>query len=298
MNIAETNDTPKRKLSEDTYLKAAFRRMKRDKAAMAGTVIIGALVLVAIFAPWMTSYDPVRQNYDKLLLPPSLEHPLGTDQYGRDLLTRIIFGCRYAIIIGVGVVCIQLLVGVTLGLIAGYYGGFLEMLIMRLTDVMLSIPSVVLGVTIAGFLGGGIQNVIIAVGAIGWRAYTRLVRAEVLSLKQETFVESARAVGCSQLRIILRHILPYTLGPVIAYSSLAVAIAILWAAALSFLGLGAQPPTPEWGAMLADGREYMMDAWWIATFPGIAIMITVLGFNFFGDALRNALDPKLERKWR
>ena len=298
MNIADTNDTPKLRLSEDTYLKAAFRRMKRDKAAMAGTVIIGALVLVAIFAPWITSYDPVRQNYDELLLPPSLEHPLGTDQYGRDLLTRIIFGCRYAIIIGVGVVCIQLLVGVTLGLAAGYYGGILEMLIMRLTDVMLSIPSVVLGVTIAGFLGGGIQNVIIAVGAIGWRAYTRLVRAEVLSLKQETFVESARAVGCGQLRIILRHILPYTLGPVIAYSSLAVAIAILWAAALSFLGLGAQPPTPEWGAMLADGREYMMDAWWIATFPGIAIMITVLGFNFFGDALRNALDPKLERKWR
>jgi peptide/nickel transport system permease protein len=265
---------------------------------MAGTVIIGALLLVALFAPWITSYDPVRQNYDELLQPPSLDHPLGTDQYGRDLLTRIIFGCRYAVIIGVGVVCIQLLIGVTLGLAAGYYGGMLEMLIMRLTDVMLSIPSVVLGVTIAGFLGGGIQNVIIAVGAIGWRAYTRLVRAEVLSLKQETFVESARAVGCSQLRIILRHILPYTLGPVIAWSSLAVAIAILWAAALSFLGLGAQPPTPEWGAMLADGREYMMDAWWIATFPGIAIMITVLGFNFFGDALRNALDPKLERKWQ
>lgn len=296
MNIAEANDTPKLKIADDTYLKAAFRRMKRDKAAMAGTVIIGALILVAILAPWLTSYDPVRQNYDELLMPPSLEHPLGTDQYGRDLLTRILFGCRYAIIIGVGVVCIQLVIGVILGLAAGYYGGMLEMLIMRLTDVMLSIPSVVLGVTIAGFLGGGIQNVIIAVGAIGWRAYTRLVRAEVLSLKQETFVESARAVGCSQLRIILRHILPYTLGPVIAYSSLAVAIAILWAAALSFLGLGAQPPTPEWGAMLADGREYMMDAWWIATFPGIAIMITVLGFNFFGDALRNALDPKLERK--
>jgi peptide/nickel transport system permease protein len=298
MKTTRAKNTPKLRPAEDTYLKAAFRRMKRDKAAMAGTVIIGMLILVAIFAPWLTAYDPVRQNYNELLMPPSPEHPLGTDQYGRDLLTRIIFGCRYAIVIGVGVVCIQLLVGVTLGLLAGFYGGILEMLIMRLTDVMLSIPSVVLGVTIAGFLGGGIQNVIIAVGAIGWRAYTRLVRAEVLSLKQETFVESARSVGCSQLRIILQHILPYTLGPVIAYSSLAVAIAILWAAALSFLGLGAQPPTPEWGAMLADGREYMMDAWWIATFPGIAIMITVLGFNFFGDALRNALDPKMERRWQ
>jgi peptide/nickel transport system permease protein len=298
MNIAENNDTARLQVSEDTYLKGALRRMKRDKAALAGTFIIGVLVLVALLAPWLTDYDPVRQNYEELLMPPSLEHPLGTDQYGRDLLTRIIFGCRYAILIGIGVVSIQLIVGVILGLIAGYYGGLLEMLIMRLTDVMLSIPSVVLGVTIAGFLGGGIQNVIIAVGAIGWRAYTRLVRAEVLSLKQETFVESAKAIGCSEIRIILRHILPYTLGPVIAYSSLAVAIAILWAAALSFLGLGAQPPTPEWGAMLADGREYMMDAWWIATFPGVAIMITVLGFNFFGDALRNALDPKMERLWR
>jgi len=209
-----------------------------------------------------------------------------------------VFGCRYALLIGVGVVAIQLAVGVTLGLVAGYYGGFIESIIMRLTDVMLAIPSVVLAVTIAGFLGGGIQNVIIAVGAIGWRAYTRLVRAQVLSAKEETFVESARAIGCNNLRIIMRHILPYSLAPVIAYTSISVGVAILWAAALSFLGLGAQPPTPEWGAMLADGREFMMDAWWIATFPGIAIMITVLGFNFFGDALRNALDPKMERRLR
>jgi peptide/nickel transport system permease protein len=298
MTTSETTAIIKYRGVADTYLKTALRRMKRDKAALAGILIIGMLLIAALFAPWLTTYDPVRQNYDELLRPPSPAHPLGTDQYGRDLLTRILYGCRYAIIIGVGVVGIQFLVGVTLGLIAGFYGGLLEMLIMRITDVMLSIPSVVLGVTIAGFLGGGIQNVIIAVAAIGWRAYTRLVRAEVLRLKQETFVESARAIGCGELRIIMRHILPYTLGPIIAYSSLAVAIAILWAAALSFLGLGAQPPTPEWGAMLADGREYMMEAWWIATFPGIAIMITVLGFNFFGDALRNALDPKMERVWR
>lgn len=280
----------------DSYLSAALRRMKRDNAAVAGTAIIALLVLAALTAPWITGYDPIAQNYDQMLVPPSWAHPLGTDQYGRDLLTRIVYGCRYALLIGVGVMAIQFLVGVTLGLIAGYYGGVLESAIMRLTDVMLSIPSVVLAVTIAGFLGGGVQNVIIAVGAIGWRAYTRLVRAEVLSIKEKTFVEAARSIGCSHLRIILRHILPYTLGPVIAYSSLAVAIAILWAAALSFLGLGAQPPTPEWGAMLADGREYMMDAWWIATFPGLAIMVTVLGFNFFGDALRNALDPKMERE--
>ena len=287
-----------RPVSGDTYFKGAIRRLKKDKGALAGCIIIAMLVILAIFAPIITPYDSVRQNYDELLLPPSPSHPLGTDQYGRDLLTRIIYGCRYALLIGVGVVTIQIVVGVTLGLIAGYYGGFLDALIMRFTDVMLAIPSVVLAVTIAGFLGGGIQNVIIAVGAIGWRAYTRLVRAEVLTTKEETFVEAARAIGCGNLRIILRHILPYTLAPVIAYTSLSVAIAILWAAALSFLGLGAQPPTPEWGAMLADGREFLMDAWWIATFPGIAIAITVLGFNFFGDALRNALDPKMEKGFR
>lgn len=292
---AERMETTQKRRTGDTYLKAAVRRLKRDKAAIAGCVIIAALLILAIFASFTTPYDPLKQSYDELLLPPSFAHPLGTDQYGRDLLTRIIFGCRYALLIGVGVVTIQFIVGVTLGLIAGYYGGYIDSIIMRMTDVMLAIPSVVLAVAIAGFLGGGIQNVIIAVGAIGWRAYVRLVRAEVLSAKEETFVEAARAIGCGDLRIILRHILPHTLAPVIAYTSLSVAVAILWAAALSFLGLGAQPPTPEWGAMLADGREFMMDAWWIATFPGIAIMITVLGFNFFGDALRNALDPKMER---
>jgi peptide/nickel transport system permease protein len=296
--MAETMEMRSRQKTEDTYFKGAVRRLKRDKAAVAGCVIIATLLILAILAPFVTPYDPVKQNYKELMHHPSLRHPLGTDQYGRDLLTRIIYGCRYALLIGVGVVAIQLVIGVTLGLVAGYYGGFIESIIMRLTDVMLAIPSVVLAITIAGFLGGGIQNVIIAVGAVGWRAYTRLVWAQVLSIKEETFVESARAVGCGDLRIIIRHILPYTLASVIAYTSISVAVAILWAAALSFLGLGAQPPTPEWGVMLADGREFMTEAWWIATFPGLAIMVTVLGFNFFGDALRNALDPKMERALR
>jgi peptide/nickel transport system permease protein len=246
----------------------------------------------------LTGYDPIKQNLDDTLSGPSFQHPLGTDRYGRDVLTRILYGCRYALIIGVGVVAIQLAVGVVLGLTAGYFGGYVESVIMRITDVFLSIPSIVLAVTIAGFLGGGVQNVIITVGAIGWRDYARLVRGEVLSAKERTFVEAARAVGCGHLRIMFSHILPHTVGPVIAYSAFAAGVAILWAAALSFLGLGAQPPTPEWGAMLADGREDMRDAWWIATFPGIAIMLTVLGFNFFGDALRNALDPKMYKAKR
>jgi peptide/nickel transport system permease protein len=282
----------------ESFLETVFRRLIRDRAALTGTVIILALIVLAVFAPWVTRHDPIKQDFNRLLKAPSWEHPLGTDQYGRDVLTRIVYGCRYALIIGLAVSAIHLVIGVVLGLLAGYYGGWVETVIMRLTDVMLSIPSVVLAVVLAGFLGGGVQNVIIAVGAIGWRAYTRLVRAEVLSTKEETFVEAARAIGCSDMRIMFRHVLPYTLGPVIAYTSLGVATAILWAAALSFLGLGAQPPTPEWGAMLADGREYMADAWWIATFPGLAIMVTVLGFNFFGDALRDTLDPRAERRLR
>ncbi|HTU03655.1 MAG TPA: ABC transporter permease [Candidatus Sulfotelmatobacter sp.] len=271
-------------------------RLKKDRGAIAGCLIVLLIVLCALFAPYLTRYDPFKQDYNTLLSSPSLAHPLGADQYGRDLLTRIVFGCRYAMIIGVSVVTIQLLVGVTLGLVAGYYGGMVEAVVMRMTDVMLSIPSVVLAVSIAGLLGGGIQNVIIAVAAVGWRGYTRLVWGEVLSIKRTASVEAARALGCGDDRIILRHILPHTVGPVIAYSSISVATAILWAAALSFLGLGAQPPTPEWGAMLADGRDFMTDAWWIATFPGVAIMLTVIGFNFFGDALRDALDPKMGKR--
>jgi peptide/nickel transport system permease protein len=282
----------------ETYLRTAFRRIRRDKSGLAGAVIILALVLSAFLAPVFTPYDPVKQNLGEMLSAPSFKHPLGTDRYGRDVLTRILYGCQYALIIGVGVVAIQLFVGVTLGLTAGYYGGFIESVIMRFTDVFLSIPSIVLAVTIAGFLGGGVQNVIITIGAIGWRDYARLVRGEVLSAKERTYVEAARAVGCGHLRIMLHHILPHTVGPVIAYSAFAAGVAILWAAALSFLGLGAQPPTPEWGAMLADGREDMRDAWWIATFPGLAIMLVVLGFNFFGDALRNALDPKMYKAKR
>jgi peptide/nickel transport system permease protein len=282
----------------ETYLRTAFRRMKRDKSGLIGAVIILALIFSAFLAPVLTPYEPVKQNLEEMLSAPSFKHPLGTDRYGRDVLTRIIYGCQYALIIGVGVVAIQLVVGVSLGLTAGYFGGFVESVIMRFTDVFLSIPSIVLAVTIAGFLGGGVQNVIITIGSIGWRDYARLVRGEVLSAKERTYVEAARAVGCGHLRIMLHHILPHTVGPVIAYSAFAAGVAILWAAALSFLGLGAQPPTPEWGAMLADGREDMRDAWWIATFPGLAIMLVVLGFNFFGDALRNALDPKMYKAKR
>lgn len=283
-------------LKRETHFTSALRRMKKNKGALAGTAIIFSIVITAVFAHYISPYDPFEQDFGNMFLSPSPAHPFGTDQYGRDVATRIIYGARYDLMIGVAVVSIHFVVGVTLGLIAGFYGGIVETVIMRIVDVMLSIPSIVLALTIAGFLGGGIQNVIIAVGAIGWRDYTRLVRAEVLSAKENVFVEAAQAIGCSDLRIIVRHILPYVIAPVIAYTTLGIATAILWSAALSFLGLGAQPPTPEWGAMLADGREFMQDAWWIATFPGLAIMVTIIGFNFFGDALRSALDPKSDKR--
>jgi peptide/nickel transport system permease protein len=283
-------------LKRETHFTIALRRMKKNKGALTGTAIIFSIILTAVFARYISPYDPFEQDFANMFLSPSLEHPFGTDQYGRDVATRIIYGARYDLMIGVAVVSIHFVVGVSLGLIAGFYGGIVETVIMRIVDVMLSIPSVVLALTIAGFLGGGIQNVIIAVGVIGWRDYTRLVRAEVLSAKESVFVEAAHAIGCSDLRIIVRHIMPHVIAPVIAYTSLGIATAILWSAALSFLGLGAQPPTPEWGALLADGREFMQDAWWIATFPGLAIMATIIGFNFFGDALRSALDPKSDKR--
>ncbi len=262
---------------------------------MAGFLIVIFLLVLAAFAPFIAPKDPLKQDYSALFSPPSSKHWLGTDMYGRDILSRIIHGTKYALLVGVGVVAIQIAVGVSLGLVAGYYGGAIEAVIMRLTDMMLAIPAMVLALAIAGFLGGGLRNVIIAVGAVGWRDYARLVRAGVLSVREEPYVEAARACGGSNLHVIVHHILPNVSASLVVYITLAIPSAILWAAALSFLGLGAQPPTPEWGSMLADGRSFLRRAWWIGTFPGLAIMFTVLGFNFLGDGLNDVLNPKTQR---
>lgn len=270
-----------------------LKRLKRHRLATAGVVIIVLLILIAVSAPFVSPYDPLKQNYDELLLPPSTKHWLGTDDLGRDMLSRIIFGSRYALLIGVAIVMIEMAIGVTLGLIAGYYGGIIDTAIMRFVDIMLSLPMLVLGLAIAGALGGGLLNVILAIGVIGWVEFSRLIRGEVLSVRASTFVEAARATGTSDFRILIRHILPNTVASIIVLATLMIPDAILTSAALSFLGIGAQPPTPEWGLILSSGRNYLSTAWWIATFPGLAIMLTVLGFNFFGDGLRDALDPKL-----
>jgi len=270
-----------------------LKRLKRHKLATVGAVIIISLILIAILAPFICPYNPLKQNYDELLLPPSTKHWLGTDDLGRDILSRIIHGSRYALLIGVAIVMIEMAIGVTLGLIAGYYGGIIDTAIMRFVDIMLSLPMLVLGLAIAGALGGGLLNVILAIGVIGWVEFSRLIRGEVLSVRASTFVEAARATGTSNFRILIRHILPNTVASIIVLATLMIPDAILTSAALSFLGIGAQPPTPEWGLILSSGRNYLSTAWWIATFPGLAIMLTVLGFNFFGDGLRDALEPKL-----
>lgn len=278
------------------FASRGWRRFLRNRLAVVGLAIVVAVILVAILAPWLAPYDPLKQNYDDLLQPPSKAHPMGTDALGRDLFSRVIYGSRYALMIGVAVVLLELAVGASLGFVAGYFGGPLDSVIMRLVDMVLAIPTLVLAMAIAGAFGGGLWVMIVAIAVAGWGQFARLVRAQVLALKEVAFVEAARALGASHLRIILRHLLPNSMGPVLVYTTLYIPAAILWSASLSFLGLGAQPPTPEWGAIIADGRGFISFAWWISTFPGLAIMLTTLGFNFLGDGLRDALDPKFARQ--
>jgi len=273
-----------------------LRRFLRNRLAVVGVLMVFLVVLIAVFAPWIAPFDPLKQNYDELLQCPSRQHLMGTDALGRDLFSRVVYGSRYALMIGVAVVLLELAIGASLGFIAGYFGGIWGSVIMRLVDMVLSIPTLVLAMAIAGAFGGGLWVMVVAIAVAGWGQFARLVRAQVLSLKEVAFVEAARALGASHLRIIARHLLPNSMGPVLVYTTLYVPAAILWSAALSFLGLGAQPPTPEWGAIIADGRGFISFAWWISTFPGLAIMITTLGFNFLGDGLRDALDPKFERQ--
>jgi len=273
-----------------------LRRFIKNRLAVIGLGIVALIVLLAVLASSIAPYDPLQHDYDELLLSPSFKHLMGTDDLGRDIFSRVIYGTRYALLIGVAVVMLELLIGASLGFIAGYFGGVLETVIMRGVDTVLAIPTLILAIAIAGAFGGGLWVMIIAIAVAGWGEFTRLVRAQVLSLKELTYVEAARAIGAGQARIIFKHIVPNSMGPVLVYTSLYMPTAILWSAALSFLGLGAQPPTPEWGAIIADGRAFISYAWWIATFPGLAIMITTLGFNFVGDGLRDALDPKFERR--
>jgi len=276
--------------------KLALQQLKKNKIAIIGLIIIITLAFIALFAPFIAPHDPIEQNLEKRLLPPCREYPMGTDDLGRCLLSRIIYGARVSLQLGVIVVGIITVIGVTLGLISGYYGGIVDEIIMRLVDVVLAFPGIILALAVAGALGPGLFNVMLALAMVGWTGLARVVRGSVLSVKQKEFVESARALGCSDLHIMTRHILPNVMAPVIVLATLDMAFIILAAAGLSFLGLGAQPPTPEWGSMLNSGRAFMRTAPHLTTFPGLAIMVAVLAFNFLGDGLRDALDPRQQRE--
>ena len=271
-----------------------LQRLKKNRLAFLGAWIVVLIIFVAIFAPFIAPHHYARQVLRNRFLPPSMEYPLGTDTIGRCIFSRMVYGSRIALMIGVMIVGIQAVIGVTLGLISGYYGGRIDTIIMRLVDIMLAFPAIVLALAIAAALGPGLFNVMLALGVIGWSGYARVVRGQVLSVKENDYIEAIRAVGASNARIIFRHILPNVVAPIIVMATLGMAGALLAASALSFLGLGAQPPMPCWGAILAAGRGFLRRAPWITTFPGLAIMITVLGFNFLGDGLRDTLDPRLK----
>lgn len=271
-----------------------WQRLRRNKMAMAGLAIIVILVLTAILADVIAPEGYDHQVLQNKLQSPSLKYLFGTDKFGRSIFSRIVHGTRISLRIGFIAVGISAISGGALGAIAGYYSGKLDNFIMRAMDILLAIPSILLAIAIVASLGPGITNVMIAVGIGSIPSYARIVRASVLSLRDQEFVEAARAVGANDFRIIVKHIIPNTLAPIIVQATLGVAGAILSAAGLSFIGLGITPPTPEWGAMLSDGREYLRDHWYVATFPGLAIMVTILALNLLGDGLRDALDPRLK----
>ncbi|AZR74484.1 peptide ABC transporter permease [Anoxybacter fermentans] len=278
----------------DNLWKNAWKRLLKNRAAVLGMVIIALIVFSAIFAPYIAPYDPIKQNILARYKPPSAKHLLGTDELGRDILSRIIYGARYSLLIGIISISLALIFGIILGVLAGYYGGLVDLLIMRVVDIMLAFPYILLAIAIVAILGPELRNAMIAISIVNIPRFARLIRSSVLSIKESEYVQAAKALGASDLRIIIKYLLPNSMAPLIVQSTLSIASAILSAAGLSFLGLGAQPPTPEWGAMLSDARSALQLAPWVVTFPGIAIMLNVLGFNLLGDGLRDALDPKLK----
>jgi len=269
------------------------RRLQRSNAFRFGALLLTAVVVAAVAAPVLTPYDPTALNIQDRMSPPNARHWLGTDQYGRDLLTRILFGTRISLRTGVLAVTVAIVLGVPLGLASGFYGGITDRVLMRVVELLLVFPGILLALVIIAILGPSLINAMIAVGISASPTYARAVRSSALMAKSLAYVEAAQAVGCTTRRIMFRHVLPNTMATIIVLSTLGVATAIISAAALSFLGLGAQPPTPEWGAMLSEGRNYLRDAWWISTFPGLMIMLVVFAFNLVGDALRDVLDPQL-----
>lgn len=277
----------------------ALKRLARRRTALFGLGVVVTVLLAAAFAPWLSPFDPLEQDINQRLKEPGWQtaegrvHVLGTDHLGRDILARVIFGSRIALVVGLSAVLISGVLGMAIGLVSGYFGGKVDDFFMRLADVQLAFPFILLAIAVIGVLGPSLRNIIIVIGVSSWVVYARVVRGEVLSIREREFVQAAIALGSRDGRVLVRHVLPSAFTPWLVVATLDMARVIVIESALSFLGLGVQPPTPTWGGMLADGRVYLSTAWWLATFPGLAILVTVLGINLLGDGLRDTLDPRL-----
>jgi len=283
-----------KKYSRSSLYKDAWRRLKKNKLAMIGLGIIIFLIIIAIFAPLVSPYNPIGRVKEESSLSPSMAHLFGTDLLGRDIFSRVIYGSRISLEVGVVAVGISVTIGLFFGAIAGYFGNVPDVLIMRVADIFFAFPYILGAIAIMTILGPGIMNIFIAIGILGWASFARIFRGSILSIKNKEYIEAARALGASNFRIIIKHIFPNAFAPIIVYATMNVGSAILVEAALSFLGLGVQPPTPAWGKMLSESLNYIDIAPWMMLFPGIAIVITVLGFVLLGDGLRDAFDPRLK----
>lgn len=273
----------------------SLRGICKSRLALFGLLITGLLIFVAILAPLIAPYSPTKMSLRERLSPPSASHLFGTDDAGRDILSRVIYGSRITLRICIIVVGLTLGIGTLLGILSGYIGGWVDELIMRLNDVFLAFPALILAMAIAAALGPSLENAIIAMVVIWWPRYARVSRGQVLAIREIDYVTSARALGASPVRIMICHILPNCISPIVVQATLDLGEVVLTAATLSFIGFGAQPPVPEWGAMISVGRNFIRDYWWYPTFPGLAILLTVMGFNLLGDAVRDVLDPRLRR---
>ncbi|KAB2332027.1 nickel transporter permease [Bacillus mesophilum] len=294
--LQESTGIPIKTKNKSTTPWASFyKKLAKNKAALAGAIVVLIFTILAILAPLIAPYDPTTMDMSKRLAPPSADHWFGNDDKGRDILSRILYGSRISLTVGILSTILGAVVGIILGIVSGYYGKWVDSLIMRICDVLLAFPGILLALAIVSILGPSTTNVIVAVAFFAVPTFARIVRGSTLSVKKLEYVDAIRAVGASDFRIIFKHILPNITSPIIVQSTLYIASAIITASALSFLGLGTQPPTPEWGTMLAQGRSFMAQAPHISLFPGLIILVVVVGFNLFGDGLRDALDPKTKR---
>lgn len=282
-------------------LKRSLGKMWQLRLGVIGAVLIAAFLFTALFVPWLAPHDPYEQNITQRLLPPAWmdqgkpEHILGTDNVGRDLFSRILYGTRISLVVGLSAVVLQVLIGVLLGLLAGYYGGKTDTVISFMVNAMMGFPFILLALSLVAVLGPSLRNIIIALGLTGWPVFTRVTRMETIRLREQEFIMAAVSLGFSTARILVRHVLPNLLPAILVIATVEVARAIIRESLLSFLGLGIQPPTPSWGMMLAEGRDYMLLEWWLAAFPGLAIFLSALGINLLGDAMRDLIDPHLRK---